>query len=152
MSKLLSRGEVLRRVAAACLGGGSLFSVAVSGVTAKTPVMRLPDGEIVPFTPVSAHLGSNAVRAGAIARRMVGEFGIDILFVAIVVNAGAFSGHFLLGLSHQDSPSPHHACRVSLWCAQCQLVTLRYWSSFAIDFCWDRCDVMVDGVALHLTA
>lgn len=43
----VSRGEALRRVAAACVTGSVAWSSAVSGVSAKAPapVMKLPDGE-----------------------------------------------------------------------------------------------------------
>lgn len=36
----------MRRAAAVCVGGGSAWTFATLGVSAKTPVMRLPDGEI----------------------------------------------------------------------------------------------------------
>lgn len=43
----MSRGEVIRSVAAACVAGSTAWSTAAVGVSAKAPapVMKLPDGE-----------------------------------------------------------------------------------------------------------
>lgn len=41
-----TRGDVVRRVAEACLVGGSAWTCSTLGAAAKAPVMKLPDGKL----------------------------------------------------------------------------------------------------------
>eukprot|EP00904_Undaria_pinnatifida_P000751 jgi/Undpi1/10677/HiC_scaffold_29.g13125.m1 len=78
-----TRGEVVRRVAAACAVGGSAWTSAALGALAKSPVMKLPDDDpvkplqqsgtggssIPPFTvlPSGVQIADIAVGDGAVA-------------------------------------------------------------------------------------
>ncbi|CAM9979653.1 unnamed protein product [Ascophyllum nodosum] len=77
----MSRSETLRKVAAACVGGASAWGLTATGVSAKAPVMKLPDddaskevqrpndgGAIPPFTllPSGVQITDIAVGDGVV--------------------------------------------------------------------------------------